>query len=117
MRILSHPQEATPSIPLHVEHTIARQHEGGDDPNLLCLACDRRNAYKGPNFTSIDPESGDVASLFNPQQDIRKDHFLLRGGEVDDLTPTGRPTARLLNMNSPRRMQLREEWLGEGGRL
>ncbi len=111
------PQEATPLIAFHVEHTIARQHGGGDDPNLLCLACDRCNAYKGPNLTSIDPESGDVVPLFNPRQDAWNDHFLFCGGEVIGLTPTGRATVRLLNMNAHRRVQLREEWLNEGGSL
>jgi 5-methylcytosine-specific restriction endonuclease McrA len=45
------PQEATPLIPFHVEHIVSRQHGGSDDPNGLALACDRCNAYKGPNLT------------------------------------------------------------------
>lgn len=108
------PQEATPLISFHVEHTIARQHGGGDDPSLLCLACDRCNAYKGPNLTSVDPDSAVIVPLFNPRQDAWNDHFLLRGGVVVGLTPTGRATVRLLNMNAPRRVELREEWIGEG---
>lgn len=111
------PQEATPLIRFHVDHTLARQHGGGDDPSLLCLACDRCNAYKGPNLTSVDPDSGAVVSLFNPRQDAWNEHFLLRGGTVTGLTPTGRATVRLLNMNAPRRIQLRKEWLDEGGTL
>ena len=103
--------------PFHVEHTIAKQHGGGDDLNLLCLACDRCNAYKGPNLSSVDPASGDIVPLFNPRQDVWKNHFLLRGGEIVGLTPTGRATVRLLNMNARRRVQLREEWLDEGGSL
>ncbi|MGH8524445.1 MAG: HNH endonuclease, partial [Gammaproteobacteria bacterium] len=35
-------------IPFHVEHVIAKQHGGSDDPANLCLACDRCNLYKGP---------------------------------------------------------------------
>ncbi len=111
------PQEATPAISFHVEHMIARQHGGGDDPDLLALACDRCNAYKGPNLVSIDPVTGDVVPLFNPREDAWTDHFALQAGEIVGLTPTGRATARLLNMNAPRRVELREEWLDEGGRL
>jgi hypothetical protein len=111
------PQEATPLIPFHVEHTIARQHGGGDDESLLCLACDRCNAYKGPNLASVDPDSGAIVPLFNPRQDAWYDHFQLRGGTVVGLTPTGRATVRLLNMNALRRVHLREEWLDEGGSL
>ena len=111
------PQKATPLIPFHVEHTIARQHGGRDHPDLLCLACDRCNAYKGPNLTSVDPDSGAIVPLFNPRRDVWTDHFLRRGGTIVGLTLTGRATVRLLNMNAPRRVQLREEWLDEGGSL
>jgi hypothetical protein len=52
------PQEATPLIPFHVEHIVSRQHGGTDDASGLALACDRCNAYKGPNLTSIDPDTG-----------------------------------------------------------
>lgn len=107
------PQQATPSIPFHVEHTIARQHGGGDDPNQLALACDRCNAYKGPNLTSIDPESGETVPLFHPRRDVWDDHFVLSAGEIAGLTPSGRATVQLLNMNASRRVQLREEWLHE----
>ena len=51
------PQEATPLIAFHIEHIVSRQHGGKDDPAGLALACDRCNAYKGPNLTSFDPET------------------------------------------------------------
>src|SRR6266705_696826 len=60
------PQEATPLIPFHVEHIVSRQHGGTDDPNGLALACDRCNAYKGPNLTSIDPDTGTVEAEGTP---------------------------------------------------
>lgn len=103
------PQEATPFIPFHIEHIVARQHvdQTDDDPNHLALACDRCNAFKGPNLSSIDPETGEIVLLFNPRQDAWKDHFLLRDGKVVGLTDTGRATVRLLNMNAPRRVELR----------
>lgn len=51
------PQAATPFIPFHVEHIIAKQHvdEVQDDPSGLAYACDRCNAFKGPNLSSIEP--------------------------------------------------------------
>ena len=111
------PQEATPLIPFHVEHIVARQHAGSDSPNNLALACDRCNAYKGPNLTSVIPETGELVLLFNPRQDAWDDHFRWDGGMIIGLTPTGQATVRLLNMNAPRRVQLREEWLREGNAL
>lgn len=100
-------QSATPLIPFHLEHIVAKQHGGTDDPSGLALACDRCNAYKGPNLTSIDPDTQEIVPLFNPRADIWEDHFELRGGHVYGKTPAGRATVRLLNMNAPRRVELR----------
>lgn len=113
------PQDATPFIPFHVEHIVARQHtdEGHDDPSGLALACDRCNAFKGPNLSSLDPQSGDKVDLFNPRVHDWSQHFVITRGMVAGLTPIGRATARLLHMNDSRRIELRIEWLNEGGEL
>ncbi len=50
----------------HVEHIVARQHFGGDDPGNLALACIHCNSHKGTNLTGIDPDSGALVSLFHP---------------------------------------------------
>jgi hypothetical protein len=105
------PQEATPFIGFHVEHIRAKQHTGDENPENLALACDRCNAFKGPNLTSVDPDTGVAVPLFNPRSDDWAEHLLFEAGEVLGLTPTGRATVRLLNMNAPRRVQLRREWL------
>ncbi|MEX0704501.1 MAG: hypothetical protein WD069_20535 [Planctomycetales bacterium] len=70
--------------------------------------------YKGPNLTSIDPVTGAVVPLYDPRADVWTEHFHFRGGTIVGVTPAGRATVRLLNMNAPRRVQLREEWLEEG---
>lgn len=101
------PQSATPLLPFHIEHIVARQHGGGDDLSNLALACDRCNAYKGPNLTSIDEESEKVTPLFHPRTDQWDEHFNMENGIIAGLTPTGRATVRLLNMNANRRVQLR----------
>src|SRR5437660_11020760 len=103
------PQEATPLIPFHVEHIVSKQHGGTDHPDHLALACDRCNAYKGPNLTSIDPDTRTLVALFNPRQDVWSSHFVVRVGQILRLTATGRATVRLLNMNAPRRVGLRAE--------
>jgi 5-methylcytosine-specific restriction endonuclease McrA len=104
------PQAATPLIPFHIEHIVPRQHGGSNDLNQLALACDRCNAYKGPNLSAIDPETDAVVPLFNPRQDAWDNHFSLQAGFVSGSTAQGRATVRLLNMNAPRRIQLREAW-------
>jgi len=108
------PQEATPFFTFHIEHVVAKQHIGGtDDPNRLALACNRCNAYKGPNLSSVDPDSeeNEIVALFDPRKDAWNDHFMHRNGEIVGLTPTGRATVHLLNMNAPNRVEIREEWL------
>ncbi|MCF7961195.1 MAG: HNH endonuclease [Pirellula sp.] len=115
------PQDATPFITFHIEHVIAKQHTPDDD-NLddlkrLALACDRCNLFKGPNLSSIDPNSGEIVNLFNPRTDNWNDHFATRDAKIVGLTPMGRATARLLNMNDSRRVDLREQWLDEGGQI
>ncbi len=111
------PQQATSLIAFHVEHIVPRQHAkaewNSDDPGGLALACDRCNAYKGPNLTSIDPGTRAVVALFNPRADAWGDHFVIRGGHIFGLTPTGCATVRLLNMNAARRVELRREWMAE----
>ena len=111
------PQQLIPFIAFHVEHIIAKQHLDvqSDNPSGLAFACDRCNAFKGPNLSSLDPETGDKVDLFNPRNHVWTDHFAVVHGTMIGLTPIGQATARLLNMNAPRRVDLRRQWLAEGG--
>ena len=115
------PQDATPFLKFHIEHVIAKQHtpddDNPDDLKRLALSCDRCNLFKGPNLSSIDPDSGEIVNLFNPRTDNWNDHFEICGGKIVGLTPKGRASARLLNMNDSRRVDLREQWLEEGGQI
>ncbi len=113
------PQDATPFIPFHLEHIIAKQHLDlvRDELGNLAYACDRCNAFKGPSLSSIDPNTGDKVEVFNPRTDEWSDHFEIAGGRILGLTPIGRATARLLNMNDSRRVELRLRWLEEGRNL
>lgn len=111
------PQGACPMLTFHVDHIIAKQHldQVIDDPAFLCLACNRCNAYKGTNLSSIDPETRQLVTLYHPRNDQWDHHFSLHGGEIDGITPTGRATVRLLNMNAPQRVELREQWILDCG--
>ncbi len=115
------PQSATPFITFHIEHVIAKQHtpdvEDTDSLDRLALACDRCNLFKGPNLSSVDPDTNEIVRLFNPRQENWDDHFELKGGLIQGKSSTGRATARLLHMNDSRRVDLREQWLEEGGEI
>ena len=78
----------------HVEHIIARQHGGPDDPSNLALACNRCNAHKGPNLTGLDPSDGRLTPLFHPRRDLWADHFIFHGPFLVGLTGD-RPRHRL----------------------
>jgi len=101
------PQQVIPSVRFHIEHIIAIQHAGTDDPSNLALSCNRCNFHKGTNLSGIDPDTQRVVRLFNPRTDQWAEHFREMGGSIHGTTDMGRATARLLQMNSPERVQLR----------
>ncbi len=84
------PQDALLWAKFHIEHIRARQHGGTDDPENLALACRRCNLCKGPNLSSIDPETEVLARLFNPRTDSWSEHFALVGHRIIGLTNIGR---------------------------
>lgn len=100
----------------HVDHILAKQHldDISDDPESLAWACSECNYHKGPNLVSIDPETRQQADLFNPRHDEWATHFTTREGTIVGMTPTGRATSRLLNMNAPRLVRLRQEMIAQG---
>ncbi len=107
-------QRHAPFALFHIDHIIPCQHGGTDNPSNLALACFRCNLHKGPNLTSIDPVTGNMARLFNPRQDAWNEHFTLRNVQIVGLTPIGRATVRALSMNAAERMQLRAELMAQG---
>jgi hypothetical protein len=45
--------------------------------------------------------------LFHPRRDIWQEHFALQDVTIMGLTPTGRATVRVLQMNAVERVELR----------
>jgi hypothetical protein len=100
-------QEHEPDSTFHVEHVIATSHRGSDDLKNLALACQLCNLRKGPNLSSIDPDSGGLERLFHPRSDMWADHFGIDGPLIFGLTAIGRTTAWLLEFNNVNRVDLR----------
>lgn len=110
------PQEAS-IVPHQVDHIIASQHHGPDDADNLCLCCIRCNLKKGPNIASIDPGTNRVVTLFHPRHHVWRDHFSMsQDGRLHGLTPEGRATVELLDMNEAERAQLRAVLVRRGWR-
>ena len=108
------PERTDPYSTFHLEHVIAKQHGGGDDDANLAWACSRCNHRKGTNLASRDPDTGSIVELYNPRQQNWSDHFTIRDGRIIGISPTGRATARLLDMNESRRVKLRRELIDQG---
>jgi 5-methylcytosine-specific restriction endonuclease McrA len=101
-------QRYYPDFAFHVEHIIARQHRGPDNPDNLALACHLCNSKKGPNLSGIDPATGELTRLFNPRADVWNEHFRLEeSGFIMRLTPIGRTTVYVFGMNTDIRIQIR----------
>jgi hypothetical protein len=107
-------EEDLPLWPFHLDHIVAEQHLGTDDPANLAWACQRCNLCKGTNLTAIDPDSARIVRLFSPRTDRWEEHFAFEANCILGLTPTGRATAWLLQMNCTERMELRTELMASG---
>jgi hypothetical protein len=108
------PDFALSPAEFHVEHIVARKHRGSDRPDNLAWACIFCNLYKGPNLASFDPDTDSLTRLFHPRQDLWTEHFRMVNERIIGLTPIGRTTIWLLEMNSPIMLKLRSSLILEG---
>lgn len=108
------PDAHPPAEPFHLEHIVARQHGGLTILENLAWACHRCNRHKGTNLSGVDPDTGAVVPLFHPRRDVWKEHFEVEGYRLRGLTPTGRATVWLLQMNAERRLDRRAELIRRG---
>ncbi len=81
----------------------------------LALACMRCNFHKGPNLSGIDPETGDVVRRFNPRSDLWAEHFRWNDLRIEGITPVGRGTVRVLEMNQVLRVEARQRLRDDAG--
>jgi HNH endonuclease len=99
-------------IGFHIEHVIAKQHGGANDPESLCYACSECNWSKGPNLAGRLETK--LYALFNPRTQSWKRHFSWDHTTLVGKTKTGIVTVQVLNINKPSRIMLRENLLFEG---
>lgn len=99
-------------LAFHIEHVIAKQHGGTDDPETLCYACSECNWAKGPNLAGL--LGGKLYPLFNPRKQNWKRHFRWSSAILIGKTKTGTVTVHVLNINDPTRVMLRQNLQLEG---
>ncbi|MDZ7290269.1 MAG: HNH endonuclease [candidate division KSB1 bacterium] len=97
-----------------IDHIISQKHGGPTEAGNLALCCVLCNKHKGTDIASLDPTTGEIVPLYHPRRDRWLDHFQLIGAQIIPLTPKGRATARLLQLNHPDRVEERELLIAAG---
>jgi len=98
-----------------VDHIRAEKHGGLTVLENLCLSCFDCNHFKGSDLSSIDPLTDEVVTLYHPRRDVWTKHFRLNGVQIEGLTPAGRVTVKLLQMNTLDRISRRWRLIEIGG--
>jgi hypothetical protein len=97
----------SPLAALHIEHIVPRKHGGGDELENLALACIDCNLRKGTNLTGVDPETGQITSIFHPRREKWDEHFQWQGIYLVEKSAVGRATVQVLDLNSDDQLALR----------
>jgi hypothetical protein len=108
-----YPQEMS-FLAFEIEHIIAEKHSGTTTADNLALACPYCNRFKGTDLGSLDPDTGQLTSFFNPRTQQWPEHFRLDGAEIIPLTPEGRVTILILQLNRLDRLQERQRLIEAG---
>jgi HNH endonuclease len=101
-------------LPFEVDHIRARKHRGPTRAGNLCLACFACNNRKGPNLSGFDAVTKRVVPLFHPRRHKWGRHFRWDGPILVGLTPIGRATISVLEINLDYRVDLRQGLIGDG---
>ena len=88
--------------------SIARKHGGRTIASNLALPCIYCDSYKGPNISGLDPLNGKLTPLYHPRRHKWDAHFRNEGGVMVGRTAIGRTTIRVLEMNSPNLVVIRQ---------
>lgn len=97
-----------------VDHIRAQKHAGSSLPPNLAWACFDCNNAKGSDLTSYDPFTDELMTLYNPRTQIWDEHFKFRGGEIVGITPVGRATVVILQMNREEQVETRSDLIEAG---
>lgn len=101
---------------LQIDHIQPLAKGGLDTEDNLCLSCELCNQYKWVQTVSVDPQSGETVSLFNPRQQEWREHFTwsTEGTEIIGLTACGRATVSALRLNNNLAVVVRKNWVKAG---
>ncbi len=103
-------------MPMTIDHIIPEATGGSTTETNLWLACNRCNEFKGKQIQAIDPQTGELVTLFNPRIQRWDEHFAWSedSTHIQGQTPTGRATVVALQMNNPEIVIARRLWTSAG---
>lgn len=101
-------------LPFHIEHVIALKHKGPTILGNLALACPHCNLHKGTDLSGIDSGSRNIVPLFNPRHQRWSEHFKVDGDQLIGLTPEGRASVAVLQLNESLLVDIRAELIADG---
>jgi hypothetical protein len=102
--------------PLEIDHIIPTARGGTDEEENLWLACRMCNGFKGDRTHGLDPLTGQEVPLFDPRHQHWAEHFAWSadGLQVIGLTPCGRATVVMLQLNNVIAVMVRRESVSAG---
>jgi hypothetical protein len=106
--------QAAYEAPFQIDHVVALRHRRDDSPENLAASCPKCNRKKGPNLAGIDPVTETVAPLFDPRKQKWAAHFRWNGPYIFGVSPIGRATIAVLDMNNVDRIKLRICLIADG---
>lgn len=92
----------------HVEHVCPISKQGSDDLGNLALACPSCNLHKSDRTQAEDHRTKQIVDLYNPREHRWIDHFRWDEYALVGRTSIGRATITALDLNSIRRLQIRQ---------
>ena len=104
-----HTNERWQYVRFTIDHLLPVAEGGTDALDNLALACFHCNRRKSNMQTALDPVTQQEVALFNPRTHVWAAHFIWSsdGLTIEPLTPTGRATLELLELNRERIQDIR----------
>ena len=100
--------------PYNIEHVFPVSLGGTSDLSNLVWSCSRCNGSKSDHTVLPDPETGEMAGVFNPRTMRWGDHFEWCEFTLVGRTPTGRAVVFALQLDSVKRVRIRQMEAWEG---
>jgi HNH endonuclease len=101
-------------FPFEINHVLSVRHGGFTISENLALSFSICNRHKAADIGTYLDGNRRFVRLFNPREDDWGAHFEVNHGEILSLTNIGRATIKLLDLNNPDRIILRQILMNAG---